>query len=157
MKYAIKVLTTITMIALLFSCQSNSFTENKTVEEAVKDYYKTIFNWTSGPNSDIKVFLNSNRQEILSTLECSEVVEAKDKNLALAFVRFSIGTTIVRQGLWFHRLEDNWTKTGINSLNYSYEYAGYKEKDEELKDLLERKEKWEDENPEIWWVRYIED
>lgn len=155
MKHLIKSLMTITMMVLLLSCQNNSVTESKTVEEAVRNYYKSMYNWKIGPSTDIKAFLNYNREEILNTLEISEIKEIEEKDLAIAFTRFSIGTTIVRQGLWFHRIKDNWAKTGVNSLDYSYEYVGYEEKDDELKDLLKEKKKWEDENPETWWVEYI--
>lgn len=157
MKHLIKSLMTLTMMVLLLGCQNNSVTESKTVEEAVRNYYKSIYNWKDGPSTDIRAFLNYNREEILNTLEISEIKEIKEKDLAIAFTRFSIGTTIVRQGLWFHRIKDNWTKTGVNSLDYSYEYVGFEEKDDELMDLLKEKEKWEDENPETWWIEYIKD
>ena len=152
MRNLITGLTTITLMILIVGCQNNSLTESKTIDDAVRNYYKTMYNWQDGPTTDIRVFLNYNRDEILKTLEISETKEIKEKDLAIVFTRFSIGTTIVRQGLWFHRVKDNWTKTGTNSLDYSYEYVGYEKKDDELKDLLDKKENWEDENPESWWI-----
>jgi len=155
MKHIIKTVLTLSILTFIYGCQNNSVTESKTIEDAVRNYYTTMYNWQDGPNTDIKAFLNYNRDEILNTLEITEIKEIKEKDLAIAFTRYSIGTTIVRQGLWFHRIKDNWTKTGTNLLDYSYKYVGYEKKDDELKELLEEKEKWEDENPKAWWIEYI--
>ena len=107
MRHIIKTLFALTLLSIVFSCQNNSVKTSKTVEDAVREYDKSMYNWQDGPNTVIKAVLNYDRHEILNTLEISEIKEIKEKDLAIAFIRYSIGTTIVRQGLWFHRVKDN--------------------------------------------------
>lgn len=142
-----------------FGCnnQTITITESKTVEQAVKDYYKNMYDWPYGLTTDLELFFHYNRNEILNTLEIIEIIEIKEKDLAIAFTRFSIGTDIVRRGLWFHKINDSWGKTQSDFFTYGAESIGYKEKDDkvEFEELLEKKEKWEEDNPDTWWAQYF--
>ncbi len=136
------------------SCNQQGISTNKTVESAATDYYKDMYNWKDGETTDQRAFIHYNRAEILKTLEISEVKNIKEKDLAVAFTRFSIGTTVVRQTIWFRRIKDNWTKVLVKPQDYDYEYIGYSEKTPELEKMFSEIKKWEADNPKVWWLKY---
>lgn len=146
---------TVILVISLIGCKKQSFAVSSTIEEAVDDYYKTVYDYKDGFTTDIEVFVSYNRDEILRTLEISEIQEIKEKDLAIVFTRFSIGTSVIRQGLWFHRIANNWTKTSNNNYRYGYEKIGYQEIDDRLQELMDKKENWMENNPSTWWSEYF--
>lgn len=145
----------ILIISLIFlsSCNQGNFRTNKTIKSAVFDYYQNFLNWNEGPITDFRAFVHYNRKEILNTLEIVEIKKIPEKNIAIAFTRFSIGTTDIRQAIWLRKVEDTWAKSFINPQN-NIEWLGYKKKTSELEKILEKTEKWEEVNPEVWYLRY---
>lgn len=150
-----KFIVTVVSLVIITGCNNSPKKGNKTIEEAVIDYYSERFNFEYGPLTDYKVFLNQHRDEILETIEIAETREVKEKNVAIAYVRFSIGADIIRSTLWLRKLNGNWTKTFINPAEYQYEYLGYEEKTDELETIFEKIEEWEQDNPKVWWLEYL--
>ena len=155
MKQKLFNLTILLLVGFSFLGCQNTIVENKTIENAVTSHYQLMQNWTDGPTTDQKAFIEYNRAEILKTLEIAETVEIKEKDLAIAFTRFSIGTTVVRQSIWFRRIKDNWTQILVTPSEYSYEHLGFAKKTDELKEIFDKIEKWEEDNPKVWWLKYM--
>lgn len=62
--------------------------------------------------------------EVLETLEITEVREGLDDSgntVSAAFLRYSIGTKVFRDVLWFHKIGNRYARTGHRPSTYSDE------------------------------------
>jgi hypothetical protein len=98
---------------------------------------------------DRNSFLRLHRDEMLKTLEVVEAVETT--NVAVGFVRYSIGATVYRDAVWMRKVDGQWRASSSQYFS-DYEKDPFGDgKPEEAKALIKRVSNWKDESPKAWW------
>lgn len=93
---------------------------------------------------DLSYFYRHNRNEISKTLEIVDVVECQ--RIGVAFMRYSIGTDIFREVVWFKKINDKWTIC-LSPSFYAFSDDPFLDgKPERAKEIIERAEKWKNES-----------
>ncbi len=123
-------------------------------EDVVVKWYEAIWSTNAVPHFslfDDAQFFRAHREEIKKTLEVVEVME--NGNLAIAFVRYSIGSDLYREVKWLRKVDSSWT------INLGY-YSKYTDEEDDpvlkgkmdwLKKVIDKKDAWERDNEPIWW------
>jgi hypothetical protein len=94
-------------------------------------------------------FLRLHRDEMLKTLEVVETAETS--NVAVGFVRYSIGATVYRDAIWMRKVDGQWRAT-LTQYFSDYEKDPFGDgKPEEAKVLIKRVSDWRGESPKAWW------
>jgi hypothetical protein len=98
---------------------------------------------------DRPTFLRLHRDEMIKTLEVVETPETP--NVAVAFVRYSIGATVYREAVWMRRIEGQWRAT-LGQYFSDYEKDPFGDgKPDEAKALIKRVTDWKGQSPKSWW------
>jgi len=86
---------------------------------------------------------------MLQTLEVVETAETD--NVAVGFVRYSIGATIYRDAVWMRRIDGQW-QPAWNQYFSEYEDDPFGDgKPDNAKALIKRVSEWEKQSPKSWW------
>lgn len=140
---------------LLIGCKTETQIDAKppelvkyqTPQELIKKYYEILYSWSQV--EDEAYFYRTNRKEILNNLEIVEVIE--NENVAIAFIRFSVGTNIYRNALWLRKVENKyWYLISYVSKYTAEDDNNLKDKIEWVEKMVEKKEKWEENSSAKW-------
>ena len=158
-----KIVVLVSLLAtgvLMGSCTSGSgsgqLNSAKDVASLSKAYFREV-RWRL-PERDTKDyaylldrpnFLRRHRDEMLQTLEVVETAETD--NVAVGFVRYSIGATIYRDAVWMRRIDGQW-QPAWNQYFSEYEDDPFGDgKPDNAKALIKRVSEWEKQSPKSWW------
>ena len=142
-------------LLLSYSCKNKRGSDRTSLKAAVEDYYEKMFDDVRGTPSDIQIFLENRKDELLRTLDIEKVRKTDKKDVALVLVSFTIEDEEIHKGIWFHEVDGVWARVGVYSVEYAQQYIGYDEDDEELERMIELEKEWEEDNPKLWWAHYL--
>jgi hypothetical protein len=103
-------------------------------------YFSNIF--------DHQAFLRAHRDEMLKTLEIVDVTQT-DK-IAVAFVRYSVGSNVYREGVWMRRVDGRWRVCSSQYFSSFGDDPFNDGKPDEAKKLIKRLDDWE-KDAKTWW------
>ena len=116
-------------------------------KELLSKYYEILYSWSQ--LEDNAYFYRINRAEILNNLEIVELVEKE--NVAIAFIRYSVGTKIFRDAIWLRKVENKYWYIISYVSKYTAEDDSYlKDKMEWVEEMLEKENNWEENSAEKW-------
>jgi len=142
-------------LLILFGCESKQQLEAQPPElgkyespqKLVKKYYEILYSWSQF--EDVAYFYRTNRTEILKNLEIVELIE--NENVAIAFIRFSVGTSVYRNALWFRKIENKYWYIINYVSKYNAEDDNYlKDKMEWVEKMIDKEDKWEENSASMW-------
>ncbi|MEX0663005.1 MAG: hypothetical protein WEA58_12575 [Balneolaceae bacterium] len=96
--------------------------------------------------SDLDYWFKDNNEEIKSTLEVAEVLNADD--ISLALIRYSVGSNIFRDAVWLRNYNGKWT---ISSNQYFSTYDDDPFKDgnpERAEEIINKEDEWTENSSE---------
>lgn len=102
------------------------------------------------PLTDKAYFTAKHKDEIIKTIEVVEKDTIPSKDFILVFYRYSVGADIVHKTTYMKQMEGKWY---VHPAYFgSYEDDPFKNgKGVEGKALLDKSDKWEKEDENIWW------
>ena len=126
---------------------------DSTVEATVRSHATTAWcgeglSGTYASNAEF-LYRYEHCDEVLETLEITEVREGLDDGgnaVSAAFLRYSIGTKIFRDVLWFRQIGDRYAQTGDRPSTYSDE----EDWSAKALEIAEEADTWEDNSAE-WY------
>jgi len=153
-------LTLVATALLPIGCKSNASSptssDSKNIPEITKQYYREI-RWGLPEDSFAKhayqldryAFLRLHREEMLKTLEVVDT--SQTDNIAVAFIRYSIGSTVYRDAVWMRKVDGRWL------VCWKQYFSDYGDdpfgdgKPDAAKAVIKRVNEWEQESPKEWW------
>ena len=144
------------MLIFLAACGAalsyNKIPEAKeTPVETIKDYYRNdIFQREYSKLNAGTHYISEHMDEVLKTLEVSEVDTIPGKDFVLVFYRYSIGVEIAHATEYMKKIEGKYYL--YQKYFSSYDDDPFKNgRSEEAKALLKKMGEWTDADKGIWW------